>query len=107
MLRDQTRRLVRFSDDVAALAKAEESAMSMSYASLDVNRLTRQCVAAAQERYDTKGSDCAYTSRNRYRRFGPTNNDCLKCWGTCWRMRYGTHRPAGRYTFTVFVTATR
>lgn len=55
MLRDQTRRLVRFSDDVAALAKAEESAVSMSYASLDVDRLTRQCVAAAQERYDAKG----------------------------------------------------
>ena len=55
MLRDQTRRLVRFSDDVAALAKAEESAVSMSYATIDIDRLTRRCVAAAQERYDTKG----------------------------------------------------
>lgn len=55
MLRDQTRRLVRFSDDVAALAKAEESSVSMSYATIDVDRLTRQCVAAAQERYDSKG----------------------------------------------------
>ena len=55
MLRDQTRRLVRFSDDVAALAKAEESSVSMSYATIDVDRLTRQSVAAAQERYDTKG----------------------------------------------------
>lgn len=54
MLRDQTRRLVRFSDDVAALAKAEESSVSMSYATIDVDRLTRQSVAAAQERYDTK-----------------------------------------------------
>lgn len=55
MLRDQTRRLVRFSDDVAALAKAEESSVSMSYATIDVDRLARQCVAAAQERYDSKG----------------------------------------------------
>ncbi|MFW0153573.1 sensor histidine kinase [Mycobacterium sp. smrl_JER01] len=55
MLRDQTRRLVRFSDDVAALAKAEESAVSMSYATIDVDRLTRHCVSAVQERYDTKG----------------------------------------------------
>lgn len=54
MLRDQTRRLVRFSEDVAALAKAEESAVSMSYATIDVDRLTRRCVAAAQERYDNK-----------------------------------------------------
>lgn len=55
MLRDQTRRLVRFSDDVAALAKAEESSVSMSYATIDVDRLTRQSVAAAQEPYDSKG----------------------------------------------------
>jgi signal transduction histidine kinase len=55
MLRDQTRRLVRFSDDVAALAKAEESSVSMSYATIDVDRLTRRSVAAAQERYDSKG----------------------------------------------------
>ena len=55
MLRDQTRRLVRFSNDLAALAKAEESAVSMSYDTIDVGRLTRQCVAAAQERYDTRG----------------------------------------------------
>ncbi|TDY09037.1 histidine kinase [Mycolicibacterium litorale] len=55
MLRDQTRRLVRFSDDVAALAKAEESSVSMSHAHVDVERLTRQCVAAVEERYDNKG----------------------------------------------------
>ena len=54
MLRDQTRRLVRFSDDVAALAKAEESAVSMSYSFIDVDRLVRHCTAAAQERYDAK-----------------------------------------------------
>lgn len=55
MLRDQTRRLVRFSNDVAALAKAEESSVSMSYATVDVDGVTRQCVTAAQERYDNKG----------------------------------------------------
>lgn len=55
MLRDQTRRLVRFSDDVAALAKAEESSVFMSYSIVDADRLTRHCVAAARERYKTKG----------------------------------------------------
>lgn len=55
MLRDQTRRLVRFSDDVAALAKAEESSVSMSHTHVDVERLLRQCAAAVQERYDKKG----------------------------------------------------
>lgn len=55
MLRDQTRRLVRFSDDVAALAKAEESSVSMSYTALDVDRLARRSVAAVRERYDSKG----------------------------------------------------
>ncbi|PRC46057.1 two-component sensor histidine kinase, partial [Mycobacterium sp. ITM-2017-0098] len=54
MLRDQTRRLVRFSNDVAALAKAEESSVSMTYAFVDVDRLIRRCVAVAQERYDAK-----------------------------------------------------
>lgn len=55
MLRDQTRRLVRFSGDVAALAKAEESAMALAHDNIDVERLARQCVTAAQSRYDTKG----------------------------------------------------
>ncbi len=55
MLRDQTRRLVRFSDDVAALAKAEESALSMSCAAVDVDRLAHRSVAAVRERYDSKG----------------------------------------------------
>lgn len=55
MLRDQTRRLVRFSDDVSALAKAEESSVSMAYAVIDVDRLVRRCVAAAQKRYSRRG----------------------------------------------------
>ncbi|AQA02440.1 two-component sensor histidine kinase [Mycobacterium sp. MS1601] len=55
MLRDQTRRLVRFSDDVAALAQAEESAVAMTYGSIDVGRLARRCLAAVQERYGGKG----------------------------------------------------
>lgn len=54
LLRDQTRRLVRFSDDVAALAKAEESSVSMTYAVVDVGRLIHRCAAVAQERYDAK-----------------------------------------------------
>jgi signal transduction histidine kinase len=54
MLRDQTRRLVRFSDDVTALAKAEESAVSMAHGSVDVGALAKRCAAAAQERFVAK-----------------------------------------------------
>lgn len=55
VLRDQTSRLVRFSDDVAALARAEESSFSMAFAPVDVGRMTRDCAAVAQERYDAEG----------------------------------------------------
>lgn len=55
MLRDQTRRLVRFSEDVAALAQAEESSASMAFAWIDISHLVQTCAAAAQERYDAKG----------------------------------------------------
>lgn len=55
MLRDQARRLVRFSDDVSALAKAEESSFSMAYDVVDVDRLARRCAAATQERFASKG----------------------------------------------------
>ena len=54
MLRDQTRRLVRLSDDVAALTQAEESSVSMTCCFIDVERLARRCAAAAQERYAAK-----------------------------------------------------
>lgn len=55
MLRDQTRRLVRFSGDVAALAKAEESSMTLAYDTIDVERLVQRCITAAQARFDAKG----------------------------------------------------
>lgn len=55
MLRDQTRRLVRFSDDVAALAQAEEGAASMAFTSVALPDFIGSAVAAAQERYDAKG----------------------------------------------------
>lgn len=55
MLRDQTRRLVRFSADVAALANAEESSFSLSCSMIDVGYVVRQCIAAARERYAAKG----------------------------------------------------
>jgi len=54
MLRDQTRRLVRFSEDFAALAMAEESAVSMAYSSVDVRGLAQRCAVAAQERFAAK-----------------------------------------------------
>lgn len=55
MLRDQTRRLVRFSEDVAALAKAEESSFTLAHNMIDVGSVARRCIAAVQERYDDKG----------------------------------------------------
>lgn len=55
MLRDQTRRLVRFSEDVAALAKAEESSFALAHNMIDVGNVARRGIAAAQERYDNKG----------------------------------------------------
>lgn len=55
MLRDQTRRLVRFSEDLAALAKAEESSFSLAHNMIDAGRVARRSVDAAQERYDSKG----------------------------------------------------
>lgn len=54
MLRDQTRRLVRFSADVAALASAEESSFTLACTMIDVGSVARQCVAAASERYAAK-----------------------------------------------------
>ena len=63
MLRDQTARLVRFSGDVAALAKAEESSFSLAQHSIDVGRVTRRCIAAAQERYDSKGVVILFSQR--------------------------------------------
>lgn len=57
MLRDQTRRLVRFSEDTAALAQAEESAFSMAFSWIDVPGLIDAAVTAAQERYRSKHVD--------------------------------------------------
>ncbi|WP_099021020.1 sensor histidine kinase [Mycolicibacterium palauense] len=55
MLRDQTHRLVRFSEDVSALARAEESPASMVFAPTDVADLATRCAAAARAGYDAKG----------------------------------------------------
>jgi two-component system sensor histidine kinase BaeS len=55
MLRDQTRRLVRFSEDVAALAQAEESSTSMAFVWIDPRELVTSVVAAAAESYSDKG----------------------------------------------------
>lgn len=57
MLRDQTRRLVRFSEDTAALAQAEESAFSMAFDLIDVREMIDVAVTAAQERYRGKHVD--------------------------------------------------
>lgn len=79
MLRDQTRRLVRFSEDTAALAQAEESAFSMAFSWIDVRELIDAAVTAAQERYRSKHVDLVVTlpanlpplrgTRNGYLRF--------------------------------------
>lgn len=55
MLRDQTQRLVRFAEDLGALARAEESAASMTYTQTDVHDLVTTTVTALAERFDAKG----------------------------------------------------
>ncbi|KUI37555.1 cell wall metabolism sensor histidine kinase WalK [Mycobacterium sp. GA-2829] len=54
MLRDQTQRLVRFAQDVAALAQAEESTTSLEFADLDVAELIANTAAALSARYHAK-----------------------------------------------------
>ncbi|MDZ5085879.1 MULTISPECIES: sensor histidine kinase [Mycobacteriaceae] len=55
VLRDQTRRLVRFSEDVAALAQAEENTANVSFCRVAVAALLERCAAAVAERFDDKG----------------------------------------------------
>jgi signal transduction histidine kinase len=55
MLRDQTRRLVRFSEDVAALAQAEESSSTLTVTSVDVGELLNNALTTAQERFAAAG----------------------------------------------------
>jgi two-component system, OmpR family, sensor histidine kinase BaeS len=54
-LRDQTRRLVRFSDGVAALAQAEESHASIAPMSVAPGALVETAVTAAADRFAAKG----------------------------------------------------
>ncbi len=55
MLRDQTRRLVRFSNDFAALAKAEEAGVVAAPVWVAPEELISTAVAAAEDRYHDKG----------------------------------------------------
>lgn len=55
MLREQARRLVRFSDDVAALAQAEESQTSVAPTSVAAETLIQTAVSAATDGFTTKG----------------------------------------------------
>jgi len=55
MLRDQTRRLVRFSEDIAALAKAEESSSTLTVTPVDVGELVNSALTAARERFAAAG----------------------------------------------------
>jgi two-component system, OmpR family, sensor histidine kinase BaeS len=55
MLREQTGRLVRFSEDVAALAKAEESQASIAPTSVDPAALVETAVSAVSDRFTAKG----------------------------------------------------
>jgi two-component system sensor histidine kinase BaeS len=54
MLRDQTRRLARFSDDVSALSHAEESRTSIRPTWVTADTLISAALAAAAERYTGK-----------------------------------------------------
>lgn len=55
MLRDQTRRLVRFADDVAALAHAEEGHTSIAPKSVAPDAVIDTVVTAAADRFAAKG----------------------------------------------------
>lgn len=55
MLRDQTRRLVRFAEDTAALAQVEEISASVTFTDVDLEQLVATTVDAAAERYRAKG----------------------------------------------------
>ena len=55
MLRDQTRRLVRFSEDFAALAQAEESSAAMAFAWVNIGELVNNSTTAQRERFGEKG----------------------------------------------------
>ena len=55
MLREQTRRLVRFSDDFAALAKAEEGRIVAAPVWTAPDELISTAVTASVDRYDSKG----------------------------------------------------
>jgi two-component system sensor histidine kinase BaeS len=54
IMRDQSRRLVRFAGDLGALAQAEESAATMSFTDLDVADVITRTVAAVADRYRAK-----------------------------------------------------
>jgi signal transduction histidine kinase len=55
MLRDQTRRLVRFSEDVASLAQAEESQASIAPTNVAPGALIDTAVTTAADRFAAKG----------------------------------------------------
>jgi len=55
MLRDQTRRLVRFSEDLSALTQAEESPASMAFSWIGVDTLIDTATTTAHDRYRSKG----------------------------------------------------
>lgn len=55
LMRDQSRRLVRFSGDLGALAQAEESSATMSFTDTDVADVITTTAAAVADRYQAKG----------------------------------------------------
>lgn len=54
VMRDQSRRLVRFAADLGALARAEESAATMAFTDVDVADVLTRTVAAVGDRYRAK-----------------------------------------------------
>ncbi|MCP9276545.1 sensor histidine kinase [Mycolicibacterium arenosum] len=55
LMRNQSRRLVRFAGDVGDLAQAEESPVSLSFTNLDVADVITKTTAAVADRYQLKG----------------------------------------------------
>ena len=96
MLREQTRRLVRFSDDVAALAQAEESHASIAPMSATPDTL----VDDRGHRGDRplRRQRCGRSHRTSTAicpRCGRIRTGSGKSWATCSTMRCATLPPAG------------
>ncbi|BBZ80094.1 hypothetical protein MABM_00100 [Mycobacteroides abscessus] len=78
-LRDQTRRLTRFSIDVNALSVAESRTTSIDARSVSPADLVATAVAAFAPRYQTKASSSVLTPTTGCPMYGPILNAWARC----------------------------